>query len=264
MKNERRPSSLSVGIDPLPDDLPEEVVQDAGQQAFTAVLEAPVPLSSDEVVNLIPRYRALCEKYDVRPNSGVLTGLERALQEEGKSAKTSYNFAHCNLGDRGIAPILLALCHDRQRPLKVNLRDCGLHTTGCYIVAGFLRHPTIVQLDMSDNPVSLTAGEMLLAAVEARPSLSPPLDLRLAGTYVTKQGKKPVVGYPCGHRTNLRPRYSFVASSLGRVRSPSPDGSEKSFATNSSSKKSDATAKSESKYSKLRSQLFMMNVEESD
>jgi hypothetical protein len=135
-----------------------------------------------------------------------------------------------------------------------------LHTNGCYVVSAFLRHPTIVSLDLSDNPVSLAAGELLLAAIEARPPQCPELDLRLERTFLTKLGKKPVVGYPCGHRTNLRPRYSMVATSLGRARSQSPDGSEKSFDRNSdtSAKKSEASSSSSSKYNKLREKLFSM------
>jgi hypothetical protein len=112
---------------------------------------------------------------------------------------------------------------------------------------------------MSDNPVSLTAGELLLAAIEERSPLAPTVDLRLERTYVSKKGAKPVVGYPCGHRSNLRSRYSMVASSLERVRSPSPDGSEKSFkTTHSSSKQSNVSGYSH--YEKLRSQIYTMST----
>jgi hypothetical protein len=245
--------SLSVGMDPIPDDLPEEDVENHVREAFSAVLEAPVPLDATAAVQIAPRYRALSEKYDVRPNSGALAELERVHRRGPKGTKILYNFAHCLLGDRGVAPLLLALCHDRQRPLKVNLRDCGLHTVGCHIVAGFMRHPSLVQLDISDNPVSLTAGELLLAAIEERSAQPlPSVDLRLERTYVSSKGKKPVVGYPCGHRKNLRSRYSMIASTLERARSPSPDGSEKSVDSgHSSSKRTDISRISASPYDYL-------------
>jgi hypothetical protein len=259
--------SLSMGMDPLPDELPGDDVQDHVKEAFKAVLEHPAPLNKAALVNLMPRYRALCEKYGVRPNSGVMQELEHVLAQHTffygkKEPKVVYNFSHCLLGDRGVAPVLLALCYDRQRPIRVNLRDCGLHTNGCYVVAGFLRHPSLVQLDMSDNPVSLTAGEFLLAAIEDRSEDCPSVDLRLERTYVSKTGEKPVVGYPCGHRRNLRPRYSMVAKSLGRARSPSPDGSEKSFDKAESEISKTSVNSNLSAYNHLRNQFFRMATED--
>jgi len=196
------------------------------------VMEGEPPPTAQVASVVYSAYKDQCQQLDVRPNSGVLKQLsglslnENPVIDENTGQEiVEYNFAHCGVGNRGIAPLLIALCEDRTRIVKVSLRDCAVRTSGGRLVATFLGiHPTLARLDISSNPFAITVVEALLKSLNMRRDHlhHPDVDLQYDGTYISRPAQL-TAGPPCGHRNlGCRRRYSLLTNDLDQARSPSP------------------------------------------
>lgn len=192
--------------------------------------EQPPPLPIETLV--LQEYFYQCERVGVRPNSGVAKVLRQREQEAllrrdealEPLVEAQYDFALLRVGNRGVRPLLVALGRDRDRPVKVSLRDCALSMPGGRMLATFVsKHPTLVSLDARHNAFAFTVGHALCTGLHERPSESKgflPVDIDLRDTRLSQTGLQ--AGPPCGHRRVGRfgfagKRYMSMAQALQRV-----------------------------------------------
>ncbi|KAF0972201.1 hypothetical protein FDP41_009509 [Naegleria fowleri] len=133
-----------------------------------------------------------CQKRDLRPN----TRLRKQFADGSIVVDGEVNLFDNYLGDKGLEPFLETLL---QLPFsKLSLPKQGLRNPAVQSLVEILKqHPTIVEIDLSDNLISIAGALALIDFAKSNPSIQ---KINVEGTYVDDIFKQKMEKYLVQHR----------------------------------------------------------------
>eukprot|EP01063_Lacrimia_lanifica_P000039 TRINITY_DN1001_c0_g3_i1.p1 TRINITY_DN1001_c0_g3~~TRINITY_DN1001_c0_g3_i1.p1 ORF type:complete len:1733 (+),score=651.29 TRINITY_DN1001_c0_g3_i1:59-5257(+) len=128
-------------------------------------------------------YLQLCESFSVRPNSGVVKYLSTLNLDQGNALSTLDASAN-HLGKMGLK-VVCELTKCSQRLSVLNLAQQNINAATLAEMLGMLyTHKGLRKVDISQNPLSITAARMLTELAGQTERLE---EVRVSGTHITDE-----------------------------------------------------------------------------
>lgn len=150
----------------------------------TSPRRSNAPLNTS--INFLEIYSEACKEFDITPNRQIIKQLKFGIREFCPSGVL--DFSKNFIGDRGLLAVLRLLeqlphCHTLLLPQN-GIRNTGV--TALVTVAKI--HPSLMHINLSNNPLSLNAALSILDLVRSNQRISQ-VDLdktRIDETYILK------------------------------------------------------------------------------